>query len=106
MVLTSLAACALAAQQASMKTPALLPGGKAPALEVGGWLKQEAPKNEKGRYRVVEFWATWCGPCRTAMPHLTELARKYADRVDIVGVSVNEYPGTTLDHVKAFVKEM
>jgi thiol-disulfide isomerase/thioredoxin len=106
MVLTSLAVLALAAPQANMKAPALLPRVKAPALEVGGWLKQEAPKDQKGRFRVVEFWATWCGPCRTAMPHLTELARRYADKVDVVGVSINEYPGTTLDHIKGFVKEM
>lgn len=105
MVLTTLALLAVTAQSSAI-SPALFPGMKAPPLEVGGWLKQDAPKPVKGRWRVVEFWATWCGPCRTAMPHLSKLARKYSDRLDIVGVSVNEYPPTTLDQIKGFVKEM
>lgn len=66
----------------------LTPGMAAPKLEVGGWAKYEAPK--PGRFRVVEFWATWCGPCIQTIPHLTELAKKHKDKVDFVGVSVFE----------------
>jgi hypothetical protein len=51
---------------------------------------------------VVEFWATWCGPCRTSIPHLTDLQKKHPD-VTFIGVSVFErQPGL----VKPFVKEM
>ena len=40
---------------------------------------------------VVEFWATWCGPCKVSIPHLTELQKKYAGRgVTIVGVTDEE----------------
>ena len=35
---------------------------------------------------VVEFWATWCGPCRTSIPHLIELQKKFKD-VMFVGIS-------------------
>lgn len=42
----------------------------------------------EGGVTVMEFWATWCGPCRAGMPHISELQEKYADRdVTIVGVT-------------------
>ncbi len=56
---------------------------------------------EKGKIYVVEFWATWCPPCRQSIPHLTEVAAKVKDKgVQIVGIS-NEKPET----VKPFVEK-
>lgn len=69
--------------------PKLYPGAKAPKIEVSKWIKQ-GPVAASDKYTVVEFWATWCGPCRTSIPHLTELAKQYKDKVDFVGVSVYE----------------
>ncbi|MCP4940024.1 MAG: TlpA family protein disulfide reductase, partial [Phycisphaeraceae bacterium] len=41
-----------------------------------------------GKVTVMEFWATWCGPCKAGMPHLSELQEKYASKgVNIVGVT-------------------
>ncbi|MDE0887970.1 MAG: redoxin domain-containing protein [Phycisphaerales bacterium] len=41
-----------------------------------------------GKVTVMEFWATWCGPCKAGMPHLSELQKEYKDQgVDIIGVS-------------------
>lgn len=52
---------------------------------------------------VVEFWATWCPPCKASIPHLTELAHKYkAAGVQFIGVT-NETPGAALDR---FIKGM
>jgi thiol-disulfide isomerase/thioredoxin len=43
------------------------------------------------RWVVVDFWATWCGPCRRAMPELRKLAEQYKDRnLVVVGVSLDE----------------
>jgi thiol-disulfide isomerase/thioredoxin len=66
-------------------------GQPAPELKVGKWHKgPRIAKFEPGRIYVMEFWATWCGPCRAAMPHLSELARKYKDKVTIIGMNVFE----------------
>ncbi|RPG19661.1 MAG: hypothetical protein CBB69_004905 [Phycisphaera sp. TMED9] len=54
-----------------------------------------------GKVTVMEFWATWCGPCKTGMPHLSELQKEYQDQgVDIIGVS-NE----KLAVVESFIKQ-
>lgn len=51
----------------------------------------------KDKVTVMEFWATWCGPCLRGMPHLSELQEKYRDAgVDIIGVS-REEPKTVKD---------
>lgn len=80
-------------------------GDPAPPLSVSKWVKGEKiDKIEPGQTYVVEFWATWCGPCRATIPHLTELQKKYKDKgVHFMGVSVFETDPTK---VEPFVKEM
>jgi thiol-disulfide isomerase/thioredoxin len=78
-------------------------GDTAPRLQVKEFVKGEkVAKFEKGKVYVVEFWATWCGPCKATIPHLTELQKKYPDVV-FIGVSVFERDQAK---VKPFVKEM
>lgn len=78
-------------------------GDKAPKLEVKEFVKGEPVKEfENGKVYVVEFWATWCGPCRKSIPHVTELQKKFKD-VTFIGVSVWE---DDQSEVKPFVTEM
>lgn len=58
---------------------------KAPELQVEQWLS-DAP-NTKGKFVLVDFWATWCGPCRRVIPELNEWQEKYKDQLVIVGIS-------------------
>lgn len=66
------------------------PGSPAPPLDVKAWFKGEKIEAfAPGKVYVIEFWATWCGPCLDAIPHITELAKKNKD-VTFIGVSVWE----------------
>lgn len=42
-----------------------------------------------GRLTFIDFWASWCHPCRKAIPHVRELYRKYGDRLRVISVSVD-----------------
>lgn len=82
-------------------------GSAAPAIKVAKWIKgTPVAKFEKGKFYVVEFWATWCGPCRTSIPHLTELAKKYKGKVSFTGVSISEDDPQYATKVASFVKKM
>lgn len=80
------------------------PGSSPPKIQVRRWLKG-SPITEfkpKGVY-VVEFWATWCGPCLETIPHLSSLAKTNKD-VTFLGVSIwEEEEG---DKLPKFVKSM
>src|SRR5687767_2256695 len=84
-VVAALAASPLLAQDLTL-------GSKAPALSVEEWMKGTAVTTfQPGEIYVVEFWATWCPPCLTSIPHLTELQAKYAkNKVHILGIAGSE----------------
>jgi thiol-disulfide isomerase/thioredoxin len=63
-------------------------GSAAPKPMIEKFVRGTEPKwFEPGKVYVVEFWATWCGPCRMSMPHLSDVSEKYKDSVVIVGIS-------------------
>lgn len=96
------------AKPARSETPAakLGVGDPAPAIAIAEWVKGEPVTSfEKGNVYVVEFWATWCPPCRKSIPHLTELQKQYKDKgVHIIGVT-SEDPNNSLEAVKDMVKD-
>lgn len=90
------------------KVSTLKIGDPAPPLQPAKWLKGAAVSRfEKGQVYVVEFWATWCGPCKANIPHLTELAKKFQGKAKVIGVDIWESPDPTIEtlpRVTAFVK--
>lgn len=87
-------------------------GDAPPKIEVEKWIKGKAVNSfEADKVYVVEFWATWCPPCRKSIPHLTEMAKEYKDKVTFIGVSIWEesHPIESrkyLERVETFVKDM
>ncbi len=90
--------------EAAANTDTLTVGTPAPRLDVSRWVKGEkVDQLEPSKIYVVEFWATWCEPCRQCIPHLTELQKKYKNDVTFIGVSVQEQDQKK---VEPFVKKM
>jgi len=83
------AAAPAAKTAADVQVGSLTVGDKAPALTINKWVKGTPVTTfAPGKVTVVEFWATWCGPCKASMPHLSELQKEYKDKgVTIIGVT-------------------
>ncbi len=97
-------AFAFAGDEQDAAGPTLGIGDKAPAIDIAHWIKgvdvnvkenkmTPITEFEAGKVYVLEFWATWCSPCRAGMPHLSELQEKYKGYdVTIIGVSDEQLP--------------
>ena len=73
----------------------------APAFRVATWVKGEpVAAYQPGKIYVIEFWATWCKPCRRGMPHLSELQETYGEKVTFIGIT-DERP----EVVQAFLRK-
>ncbi len=101
-ILICLAGVALVAGPAS----ALQVGDKAPPISVS-WIRGGPYDLQEGKGKnvfVLDFWATWCGPCRMSMPHLSELQKKYKDKgLVVIAVAMSDEPASL---VKSFIERM
>ena len=79
-------------------------GDLAPKLQTGKWLRGQALQGfDSNHVYIVEFWATWCGPCRASIPHLSSLSQRYnANGLIVIGQNVWDSDSA----VELFVKGM
>ena len=90
--------------QAQTSTPSTLPS--APPFTVKTFEGKTVKLTElRGKPVVLDFWATWCRPCRAAMPHLDAVQKRFGDgRLVVIGLSVDE---EDVDHdVRRFARDL
>ena len=93
--------------RAALNEDALKIGSIAPELDVEHWVSNGAGKFQPvtafqpGKVYIVEFWATWCGPCIRSMPHLSQLQEKYSGK----GVQIISISDEKVDVVQEFLKQ-
>lgn len=95
----------LAVANVSPALAALGIGDKAPELTIAEWVSGQPVSIKEGKGKnifVIEFWATWCGPCRESIPHLTELQKKHR-KDGLIAIGISDEPVAT---VKPFVATM
>lgn len=101
----SLVCIGTAVAQDDKEANKLMIGDEAPRLQHVDWL-QGGPVSswESGHVYVLDFWATWCGPCVAAIPHMNELYKEHTkDNVHVVGVAV--WPNDRMTPTDEFVSE-
>src|SRR6185503_12470179 len=91
-VTMTLAGCEAGKAQAACAGDECLPDVK--FIDTTG--KAHTPDSLRGKVVVINFWATWCGPCKKEIPDLSKLYRKYKEQgVVMLGVLANDNPSDT-----------
>lgn len=89
----------------SVRAADLNVGNPAPKLQTGKWVQGDPVKEfDRDKIYLVEFWATWCGPCKVSIPHLNELHNKFKDKgLVVIGQNCWERDESL---VKPFIEKM
>ena len=83
-------------------TPGLIPAGQVKAApdftlpDAATGKPYHLQAEAKARPVVLDFWATWCGPCREELPHLVAISKRYAGRVDFRGINSSDPPASVV----------
>ncbi len=104
-LMTGIAAMAMMAAASAPSLAEVKVGDKMPELKVSALHNNEYNvdlKDLEGYVVVVEFWATWCGPCKASIPHLNEMHEKYKDR-GVVFIGISDENDSL---VEPFIKQM
>jgi len=78
---------------------------KAPEITVEKWLSNKP--DTKGKFVLIDFWATWCGPCRRFIPELNKFSKKFKNNLIVIGLSdetetqVNAMTSPKIEYYKA-----
>lgn len=95
--------CVFASAQRAQASPVIKVGGPAPSFIVHGL---DGSRISLGAFRgqpiFINFFATWCPPCKLELPHIVDRFGQYRSSVTFIGLDEQETP----DAVKAFVKQM
>ena len=101
-VLTAICALSLSCGSSRNAESSIEPGREAPAFELpdlGG--SSVSLQQFQGKIVLLDFWATWCGPCRMSMPLLEDLQREYPNDLVLLAVNLQEEP----DEVRRYVRQ-
>jgi thiol-disulfide isomerase/thioredoxin len=87
--------CTVAVGKAACEVEGEHVGGEGPTSLAGA----------KGQVAIVDFWATWCDPCKKSFPAYQEIVDKFAGKVAVIAVSVDDADEKTPEDLKTFAKE-
>ena len=83
-------------------------GDPAPKLQVAKWVQGDPVQEfDTNHIYIVEFWATWCGPCRAAIPHLNDVSQKFKDKgIIVIGQDIWDQDEKVVTLVKTMGDQM
>lgn len=78
-------------------------GERAPAFRLRDLSGHETSLDEfRGKIVLLDFWASWCGPCRISMPIIEKLRREYPDDLVLLAINLRESEGTVRRYVERY----